>query len=71
MNFREGKMGARTDRGVLPGPTAGHAGQTNKRHLSTPPPQKKKRTEEGLLSLATRNSLVIFNKKRSSEVVRV
>lgn len=27
-------MGARTDRGVLPGPTAGHAGQTNKRHLS-------------------------------------
>ena len=34
MNFREGKMGARTDRGVLPGPTAGHAGQTNKIHLS-------------------------------------
>ena len=38
MNSREGKVGARTDRGVLLGPTAGHAGQTNKRHLS---PQKK------------------------------
>ena len=34
MNSREGKTGARTDRGVLLGPTAGHAGQTNKIHLS-------------------------------------